>query len=625
MAGILDMLDPSSSSYYGGILSLPDGTFPPADAPVDEAAAAQAAREAAAARLGKRGEARKDWGAKGNEVVPGVDATAPAIQYALGNAPVTPQPVNTTPLSPVEQKMMAMVGGGTPVPAPITVPAFGSLSPAPVADAQASVPPSAAAPAAVPLPRPRPVQAAAPIGAASPKAPADEAALPANAAPTQGQGGPPVPETSLLGRIGQGLKDTGDALGNHTSTLLALAGGLAGAPSWGTGLSRGLTAAASAVPVDQKLAMQQGGIRETYKALVGAGVSPQLALASVYNPDVLKSTVDAYLADRKGEVKTIKDASGNERLVLVNPYNVNQPVRDLTPQGAGASGILAPGVAQEDKTLSGDAYLAQYSPELQAMAKAYANGDIMPTGNPRMQGLQPKAKEIAIKWGVDTGTPVSDATYAEKRHIKSDLGASGNSSLGGILSNGQSSFSHLAELGESMSKLGNVSHDFPGGGPAAAVQNYVGNAIIPSSAIKAKIKAINDNLGHYGQESTKFYAGTGGGEAERMNALKEMNPQSTSSEEMAAYLEKEKSLMLDRMNTKFAQIKQGLGEQEGNIEIQKKLPDLEKNIARIDASIARLRGEAPPPEVATQPQAAPAGAPKPGNYVWVPGEGLMPQ
>ena len=77
-----------------------------------------------------------------------------------------------------------------------------------------------------------------------------------------------------------------------------------------------------------------------------------------------------------------------------------------------------------------------------------------------------------------------------------------------------------------------------------------------------------------------------------MNALKEMNPITTSSAEMAAYAEKEKSLMLDRLREKESQIRDTMGESY----LQQHpvfTPELQRDIARIDANVAKLRGNNP--------------------------------
>lgn len=548
--------------------------------------------------------------------VPGYSMRAPETDdpYAALDRKAAEEAAAKAALTPFDTGAAAVPAAGISGQQAMNVGPFGALSP--VLPQVADV-----APANPPAPSPLPVASAPPSLAPKPvktipvkPSTVDDTTLPANATPTQGQGNPaaptpPVPQSSLLGRIGQALQGADARIAPHTATLLALAGGLAGAPSWGTGLSRGFTAAAAALPMDQKMALQSAGIQQTYKALVGSGVPPQLALASVYNPTVLQSTVQNYLTDRQWQVMPVKDMIGNTRLVAVNKYDPTKTI-DVTGGGgaggaSGSIGMLAPGVSNVDSSLTGDAYLKQFSPEVQAAVKDYINGDVMPTGNPRQQGIANLAKTIAQKYGQDLGIPVSDATFAEKRKLKTDLASSGNSSLGGILSNGESSFSHLAELGDSMAGLGNVSHDFPGGGAIAAAENFAGNALFPSSTTKAAVKATDDNLSRYGQESTKFYAGSGGGESERMQARHDMDPAKASSEEMAAYLEKEKSLMLDRLNTKFAQIRQTLGEEEGNRVIAAKMPNIQRNISRIDANIARLRGVAPESASAT-PQGATA-------------------
>jgi hypothetical protein len=143
-----------------------------------------------------------------------------------------------------------------------------------------------------------------------------------------------------------------------------------------------------------------------------------------------------------------------------------------------------------------------------------------------------------------------------------------------------------------MADLNNVSHDFPGGALIAHGQNFIGNKFGGSNTA-AKVLAVNTNLGRYGSESTKFYAGTGGGVEERAQARKDVSGESTSGEEQAAFLAKEKSLMLDRLDSKFEQMRQVLGVDEANREIAKHMPTIQANIARIDASIARLRGETP--------------------------------
>lgn len=180
---------------------------------------------------------------------------------------------------------------------------------------------------------------------------------------------------------------------------------------------------------------------------------------------------------------------------------------------------------------------------------------------------------------------------AQRRKMQTDIAASSPNSIGGILSNGKSAFEHLAELSDKAVGLGSMNGpDIPGGGAMAHVGNYVGSAL-GTSDTKAKIGAFNQNALKYGQESTKFYAGTGGGEAERMNALKSLNPETSSGAEQAAFLENEKGLMLDRLRQKEAQIRDVLGDkylQQHPVMTK----ELQSTIDRIDTNIARLRGGA---------------------------------
>jgi hypothetical protein len=163
--------------------------------------------------------------------------------------------------------------------------------------------------------------------------------------------------------------------------------------------------------------------------------------------------------------------------------------------------------------------------------------------------------------------------------------------MGGILSNGKSAFGHLATTGEKMVEFFNaVGSDVPGTGNIVSGYNYVGNVLLPSSSTKERIKNVKDAAGHYGQEATKFYAGTGGGEAERMAASKNVAPEYTSGQEQAGFLQTEKELMLERFRQKENQIRQELG-QDFLDRHPVMTPDVHEAVRRIDKSIAKLRGE----------------------------------
>jgi hypothetical protein len=362
-------------------------------------------------------------------------------------------------------------------------------------------------------------------------------------------------------------------------------------------------------PQAEALQRQQTQLQQQYTALVNAGVPHQQALVAVLDPEAGKTilaqtfgpntvqslgegwvynpktgkTERAYTPEQKDNFAVVQrgeDSMGNKKFVKMNKATGDE--MPWTSPDANSGGGIG------DMSLTGPAYLATVPKAQAGIMRGMVDGTIQPPSSfaaskPYWQAMLAGAKNLDPNF--------DENTWTARHKMTNDLASSGNSSMGGILSNGGSSFSHLAELSGSMSGLGNASHDFPGGGYVAYGQNAIGNAL-GGSDTKAKLKAINDNLGHYGQESTKFYSGTGGGAEERMNALKEMNPTSTSSEEMASYVEKEKSLMLDRLNNKFQQIRDTYGEEQGNRIIAKKLPDIQRNIATIDANIAKLRGGA---------------------------------
>lgn len=346
----------------------------------------------------------------------------------------------------------------------------------------------------------------------------------------------------------------------------------------------------------------------TARALLAKGVPPAVVQAAIVNPEVMKTLVtqtfgpqtvtplgQGYVADKTGKVtrayepddtlqvvQTGQDAMGNKTYGVFNKGTGE--IKPYTP--AGASANSSGGLGDMSKT--GADYLATVPPAQRGILQGMVDGTIQP---PSSFALSKPYWQTMLAAAKNLDPTFDENTWAARHKMTTDIASSGNSSMGGILANGKSSFSHLADLSDSMAGLGNTSHDFPGGGVLATAQNYVGNKL-GGSDTQAKIKAINDNLGHYGQESTKFYSGTGGGAEERMNALKEMNPAYTSSEEMAAYLSKEKDLMLARLREKEDDIRKTMGDQY----LQQHpvfTPQFQATIDRIDANIAKLNGQKP--------------------------------
>ncbi len=121
---------------------------------------------------------------------------------------------------------------------------------------------------------------------------------------------------------------------------------------------------------------------------------------------------------------------------------------------AGAPSVLAPGVTY-DSNKSGEDYLGQFSPEVKASVKAQINGDVMPTGNPRLQAINSYAKTVATKYAQDMGIPFSDALYNEKRRYRTELGSNSASTAGGQAKAFNQGISHLSDLATTLEKLDN--------------------------------------------------------------------------------------------------------------------------------------------------------------------------
>ena len=262
---------------------------------------------------------------------------------------------------------------------------------------------------------------------------------------------------------------------------------------------------------------------------------------------------------------------------------------DGKPIASQNSGFLAPGLTDLDRTKTGDDYLNQFGPEVQAAVKAYINGDVLPTGNPRKDTIASKAKEIAQTYGQQMGIPVSDALYAQKRQIMTDLARSTPGSLGGQQKFAGTALEHLAEVTEkSANGLHNGTGPLPSWVPWSADLAHKVNSAANSSVDRSPdINAVQGAVQHYGQEITKFYTGSPGGEAERMRFLQTMDPKTLTPQEMAAAIRTERDLIPGRLVQNATQIQTILGPEQA--QKYATLPaEHQKSIERINKSLAKL-------------------------------------
>lgn len=479
--------------------------------------------------------------------------------------------------------------------------------------------PQAAAPQpfvnGVPMPRPRPTDMP---GAPFSLAPQDTAAMPPGASPTVGAVPPAVPRPAstppasdqqdgpLSGLLGKIFNPA------HAATMMALASGFSGAPSFGTGMGRAFGAAVPAAAADRAYDQKQSGIAQTYKALVARGVPPQEALAASLNPDIMKATAAKYFETKPLTIHDTTNALGEKTPVVFNPNTGKFQDMSGNPLGSGSDGsnvsgpgglgvgVLAPGV-KYDPNLSGDAYMGQFSKEVQAAARAYINGDVLPAGNPRQNTIVNFAKTVAQRYGQDTSVPVSDALYSEKRKFFTELGSGTANSIGGQVKAFNQGIEHADKLADRLEKLGNWD---PVGVPGVArAANWTREAMSTKQEDLAKgARVLGQTLAG---EVGKLFSGSAGGGVHERELTRDRFSTVSSPRELAGALEGTIETMDGGLRALEQRRDQVLGP---NNTVKFVTADTEAKIARIKDVIARLRsGDAPTATVpaATPPPVAP--------------------
>jgi hypothetical protein len=600
MAGILDDLSSlGSSPLFPGLLSLPPGAAFPDVVPKKKGdAAIWAAIDADTAKENADADRRNAAGlaaarnVAGKQVGPfaAPDQTSPGVTSALGQVTSdfgnfgSPKFISTTP--------------------------FGSLTPS-LPQAQQQPQDTASA---VPLPRQRPVAAAqaAPAPAPSPVPPMSADTLPPAVrgarASVDDMERMDVPETSLLGRIGGAISKLNDGIGNHTTALLAAAGGLAGAPSWGTGLSRGFAAAAAALPIDQKLQNQN----QTFAALRKRGVSEDDARAAMSNPEILKQVLPQVFGPKQMKFGVIsEDALGNKTHGFIDEVGgkaydlAGNLVRSGSAGAPGSQGASAVEPNYDPMTRRDEAFLGSLDPVTAAAVKDIADGNMSGTGR-NLQKLMPYVARY--EQGFTTGT------YTSRNKFNTELGSQSASTVGGQKVLMGTALGHLGEAAEAAADLGNVNG--LGSADVGHAANFVANR---TTANAAKANSLNDKVAKFSGEVGKLYSGSsGGGVHEREESRGRLGANLTSAE-LAAGLESNRDLILSKQQA-LEQHAVDLFGPEGAKRFDFIGPEGRKSLQKIEKAIATLRGTTPPDAPASLTTGAPLQS---GKYTWSPDKGLQ--
>lgn len=312
-----------------------------------------------------------------------------------------------------------------------------------------------------------------------------------------------------------------------------------------------------------------------------------LADGTIVRTNPKSGTVEPiYSAPVKPELKE----SGTDPITGQKSYQVFDPktqtMRPVNgPSGvpqASQSGMLAPGVTEVNHSLSGDDYLKQFGPEVQAAVKSYINGDVMPTGNPRLQGIANQAKIIAQKYGQDTGTPVSDATYSQRRAYRSQLGSNSPNSAGGQAKAFGQGIEHMGHLAETLEKLDN--------------SNGLGIPVLASAAnsirqgVSTEQSAIADKAASIGQtlagEVGKLFSGSAGGGVHERELTRDRFSTVKSKPQLAAALEGTLEMMHGGLTALEQRRDEVMGQNSG---IRFISPETEAKMTKIRETIDRLK------------------------------------
>ncbi len=394
--------------------------------------------------------------------------------------------------------------------------------------------------------------------------------------------------------------------------LIALGAGLSG---HGWGASQEL--AASRTKKEETLADQAVTANLPARALVAKGVDPATVAAAVRQPELLKALIAENFGKSKYKLETIgKDEFGGETKAFVNQSDPTdqlsvdgRPIKagaSALPAGTSNSAYLAKGVSAVNHDLSGDAYLQQYSPEVQAAVKDYVAGLATPTGNPR-KGWAENIQKIAKKWGSDKGIPVDDTTFAQRRTYRNELAKNSPNTAGGQVKAFSQLLEHMSSLADNIEKQGNVNG--MGLPDVAEAANTIRQHSSNTNAANAR--AVESDAQSAAGEIGKLFSGSQGGGVHERELTRNRFGSKSSQPVSAAALESTLELAQGGLRALEGRRDQILGDGLGPAFVG---PKEQARIDHIKEVISRLKGEQPA-----------AGAVRPGKYVWTPDKGLVPQ
>ena len=321
----------------------------------------------------------------------------------------------------------------------------------------------------------------------------------------------------------------------------------------------------------------------TYKALRAAGLPDAVAQAASVNPEVLKTIApQLYSKPDFGVIGT--DQYGNPTHGFIDKTKGQvTPASAVMAGGAGGNpAIGGPGVPGAAMDLHGPEYLKTLDPAKAELVKRTA------------EGLSPFPSGFVMKtpfgqWltqAVGQYEPGVDAnTFAARGVMLKDASKTTPGSLGGQITFSGTAINHLKDVAKAAEGL-----DASNGLGIAPLGHLINNVRALTTAQAAKVSELNGATGHYGQEVTKFYAGSPGGEGERTRFMTSIG-QAKTKDELIGAIQAERDLIPGRIAELRNRIESTMGASAPKL--TKQLDQAERGLADIDATLARMRGIAP--------------------------------
>lgn len=448
-------------------------------------------------------------------------------------------------------------------------------------------------------------------GAALPMADPSQGALPSQdalppaAAPTSGPAElPAIPETSLLGRIGGGLKDILGKVdhwrGDNRLTLMALGAGMAGAQSLGQGLNRGMTMAVPAMQADlkqQQINQSYGVIRDK---LIKSGMSPQeahaTALTATNNPAIMQQLIPGLFGPK--ELKPVVTGTDKFGQPIHGTFN---PVTGQYFDLAGKPITQAAPTANTDSTLTGEPFLQSLDKAEADQVKAMVEGRMAPPSGmalktPYWQHMLQNAAQYEpgfdlTQWG---GRTASVKDFASGK--SSEMVRAANQTL-----------HHTGELIDSMDKLHNT---------WSPQYNRAGNIINEKVLGKGAVTEFRPNAHAVAEELSKVFKGNNMSDAE-IRQWEESLHENMSPEQQRAAVGKLMSLLNGSLAALEDKRARGMGQAAADRAGPLLSADSRKTLDRVSRWIA---GTA---EASAAHSASAAPPVKAGTYHWTPDHGLV--